>query len=302
MNLLTTTLDQVFMYITSKCGASCITCYLGDDYRNIGDVPFDIISQRLHGYWSQGVKRVTLLGGEATMHTQFQDVVKKAKSIGYEYIRVTTNGMFMRELLDSEAIRQVDTWAFSIDGDTPELNATIRPQTDLNTILSNMNYAADKGFDVRVNTTITNQNIGHIIKIIKMAENNNASQVNLNLVFMKGNAKSNDKLAVNPEDWEKAYSDINEYSKNCSIQIKVPLGYHKKNIRIDDEDVRRKIHSKIYCLMDGTEYACLLNLGEVLLSGRWCDSDLPNCGQLRSAGEYIPLCLDKKLRLGRNIR
>lgn len=298
-------LQQVFCYITSKCNAKCIMCYMGEQYDKCGHVPINVIAERLLRYRNRGAHKVTFLGGEPTIHPQIKEIICITKEIGFEYVRVTTNGMFRPDLLKTPEFSLVNTIAFSVDGYTQELNNALRVNTDLSTILNNMKLARDLGFDVRVNSTVTSLNIDKVEDLIGLVIKNGTRQVNLNIVFLEGSAENKDDLGITQEQWFNTYHQLLELQKKVNIEIKTPIGYFKDGESIDTDKLRKlknKIKGRVYCMPDGSEHNCLLFIDKNKcedLSGYNCSMEkLPHCQQLVTVNGGVPLCLDYKKRLG----
>lgn len=297
-------LEQVFYYITGNCNAHCIMCYLGEKYRNYGDLPLDTIIDDLARYKKMGAQKLTLLGGEPTMHKKIEEIIIEAKRIGFNYIRITTNGMFDTALLSSESFKFVDTLAFSIDGATNELNSLIRPNTNLDHILCNLCAAKKMGFDVRVNSTVTRQNIDSLIDLIKLVADAGTRQVNLNIVFLEGNAKGKNDIGISNQEWLEVYNELKKLGESIDIELKVPIGFN--NIEeinaVDIPELNNKIMRRIYCLPDRSEYRCLLfingnNIHKGVLP---CQSlSFPYCKKLLCGQDNQPLCLDCKRIFGK---
>lgn len=300
-----TKLEQVFFYITGKCNASCIMCYLGENYNKCDHVPLNEIIERLKKYREFGAHKATFLGGEATLHPQMGDILVAAKEIGYSYLRLTTNGMFKSSLLETRKFSYLNTIAFSIDGYNEEINSYIRPKTSLDRILYNMRKANELGFDVRINSTVTSININYIERIIELALKNGASQVNLNIVFLEGEASNKSDLGIPPEQWIEKYNDILKLKERIPIELKVPLGYgrlgHDDIDESKTEELINKINKRIYCMQDGTEYKCLLFINDS--KDKQCgvcdcnSGNIPFCNKIPKFGDFSPFCLDYKDRL-----
>lgn len=293
-------LEQVFCYITGICNANCITCYLGEEYKKLGHIPKEVLFERMKKYREMGATKMTLLGGEATLHPELNEILLGIRELGYEYIRITTNGMYDKSLVNLEGFKYVNTIAYSLDGYTEELNSMVRPNTSLTKIVENMMIAHAMGIDTRINSTVTAQNIDHVEDMIALASKYKVSQINFNIVFMEGNAKDQTDICVSPEKWNETYQKIKNLDKKYNIEIKTPVGYQSENVSLEKEkvdEIDKKVNSRIYCLMDGREYYCLLFLGKDQYVRCKCDSKIPNCNQLIQENGELPYCLDYKYRI-----
>lgn len=296
-------LKQIFLYITGKCNAHCVMCYLYDSYYDYEHMPFSAAVKYLEKYRNMGAYRLTLLGGEPTLHPQLAQIVLEAKDIGFTYLRLTTNGYFDPDILSDEAIQNLDTLAFSIDGPTDELNRSLRKGIELNHIIQNMQIARELGYEIRVNSTITSTNISFVRDLIELSVASGASQINLNIVFPRGGAVNHPGLFVQPGQWLQVYEEITSSYDKYPIEIKIPPSYSKQAFT-DEENCGHfaPIDSRLYIMPDGKAYACLLLLGDSSgmaqdRSNCSCWDLYPFCPFMPRIDEYFPLCIHLKRRL-----
>lgn len=218
-------LEQVFLYVTQHCNIRCLTCYALDQLQRDADLPFDDLVRVLAALRARGAWRLSLLGGEPTVYRRLGDLVTDARALGYRFIRINTNGMFAPSLLRDSRLRAIDVICFSIDGATAAVNDSIRKGASLVRIVANLQRAADIGFDVRVNATITTRNIDQVFDIIALAQRSGASEVNLNVMFLMGYALDHQELAISPGRWHDTYQEIVRRHREFTLRIKVPPGF-----------------------------------------------------------------------------
>ncbi|MDQ3762738.1 MAG: hypothetical protein M3460_14050 [Actinomycetota bacterium] len=66
---------------------------MGERLKRALKMPFDTITQTLTTWRQMGGSKLTILGGEPTLHPQFGDAIRYAKAIGYEHVIATSNGL-----------------------------------------------------------------------------------------------------------------------------------------------------------------------------------------------------------------
>jgi len=250
-------LEQVFLYPTLECSSQCISCYMYEHYSNPREVPFQKAREYIKKYRSWGVKKLTLLGGEPTSYLHLPRLIKYARDIGYSYIRIQTNGQFdSMGFTLSSMLENIDTFSFSIDGHTENLNRRIRQGCSLNKILENMKLVKQLGCDVRTNITVTSINIDHILDIINFAENNGASVVYLNIIFSMGAASKHSFLNVSSKQWISVFNEIKKNSHKFRATVKLPMGYafHEPH---DHRCIAFRI-KRLYVMPNGDAYPCIL--------------------------------------------
>jgi len=296
-------LEQVFLYVTSKCNLSCRTCYAQDLH---GTMIQEDAMRYLKIGRDWGAWKATIIGGEPTMYSNLGNLIHLAKLIGYSFVRINTNGMFDKTFLNQPGVEDLDVICFSVDGPVPDVNDYIRRGANLNTILENMRYARNLGYEVRVNTTVTSLNMKEVSQIIYLVQEFGASEINLNVIISMGNAINNSYLTIQPNEWHLVYMEIMNKFSDFKIRIKIPpafsrredLGMHAqcghKCVALD--------FSRLYITPDGNIYPCILFLGRnkpfTLKVFKRLTRNQNYCKFLNSSDtHYLPLCIFYKNRL-----
>ena len=140
-------LRQVFLYLVDDCNLRCTQCL----YKlEIGfqmhkkEMDYEDAVKLISDFREMGAIKLTLMGGEPTLYgikehnKPLLDLIKKSKELGYEYVRIDTNGQFNSDLLDQPEFKMLDEITFSIDGPTPEINDPIRGKGSFEKFLKNM--------------------------------------------------------------------------------------------------------------------------------------------------------------------
>ena len=106
-----TNLRQVFLYLVDKCNLNCVQCLYKLD---IGfqvekkEIDFEDAVKLISDFKEMGAKKLTLMGGEPTLYKSLLELIKKSKELGYEYVRIDTNGQFNSSLLEKEEFKMLD--------------------------------------------------------------------------------------------------------------------------------------------------------------------------------------------------
>jgi MoaA/NifB/PqqE/SkfB family radical SAM enzyme len=83
----------VYLYITEACQLRCEHCYMGERLERALKMSFDQITQTLTTWRQMGGSKLTILGGEPTLHPDYIDMIRSATKIGYEHVITTSNGL-----------------------------------------------------------------------------------------------------------------------------------------------------------------------------------------------------------------
>lgn len=84
---------NVYLYITEACQLRCEHCYMGERLERALKMPFDQIIRVLTTWRKMGGSKLTVLGGEPTLHPDYIDVIRYATALGYEHVITTSNGL-----------------------------------------------------------------------------------------------------------------------------------------------------------------------------------------------------------------
>jgi MoaA/NifB/PqqE/SkfB family radical SAM enzyme len=127
-------LHQVFMYVTDRCNLECEQCIYKPSISHFinEEIALDDALGLLTSFRKLGAGKVTFLGGEPTLYGHRRggkpllDLIKGTRELGFEYVRLDTNGQRVTSLLDHHAFTTLDEIAFSLDGFSAETNDPLR--------------------------------------------------------------------------------------------------------------------------------------------------------------------------------
>ena len=117
-------LKQVFLYLIDDCNLRCVQClYKLDICFQVEkkEIAFEDAVKLISDFRELGAVKLTLMGGEPTLYgkkdgnKQLLELIKKSKELGYEYVRIDTNGQFDSELLEKPEFKMLYEVTFSID-------------------------------------------------------------------------------------------------------------------------------------------------------------------------------------------
>ena len=94
-------LKQVFLYITDECNLRCSHCLYKPDltfHLKEKEIDLETALALISDFREMGASKLTIMGGEPTLYGIDQEwkpllkVISEARNLGYEYIRIDTNG------------------------------------------------------------------------------------------------------------------------------------------------------------------------------------------------------------------
>lgn len=116
---------SLHIYTTNKCNLNCPHCYMFSGKKAEGELTSEEIIRLFKDYSNIGGKNVTLSGGEPTMRSDFDMLVKSAFDLGLK-VRVLTNGSLLSNREIESLCPYIDSVQISVDGFSEETNAIIR--------------------------------------------------------------------------------------------------------------------------------------------------------------------------------
>lgn len=91
--------DFLWIEVTSKCNLRCIHCYADANDPRDQEISKEDIKRVIDDAASLGWKRLQFTGGECTLRKDLPLLISHAKSRGFEFIEVFTNGTMLTESL-----------------------------------------------------------------------------------------------------------------------------------------------------------------------------------------------------------
>lgn len=334
-------LKQVFLYVINECNLNCPQCiYKPNNYFCIGnkEINYKEALALISDFYELGARKLTLLGGEPTLYGKYQnnpfllaDLISKAKQIGYEYVRIDTNGTFSSELLELEDFKKLDEISFSMDGYDEITCDRIRGNGVFCTEVNNIKRAVSLGYKVDITCCVYQELLEKDIdgkylmeKLIFLAASLGVERVNYHALIKDGtpiDLWSSD-LQVQPNDWVNVYNDISKkiIEGQYPISVRIPKSF------ITKEEFYKKPHYYGFCPAklgervlvhpDGIIRICSGLLGTAYgiadyYDGKICwnnrktneliDHKTDTCTWCtnrgkKSYGDYVPLCFSFKPR------
>jgi MoaA/NifB/PqqE/SkfB family radical SAM enzyme len=236
-------LMQVFLYITDECNIRCMQCYYKPALKKgHTEMPTGVALQLLRKFRELGAVKLSLLGGEPTLYGHAPGnepvpyLIEAAKKMGFEYVRMVTNGLFKRDLLHDERLHAIDEITFSIDGDTPEIHDALRGRGTFERTLRNLRETIRQGNRVHVTMCVHRGNAGRALdgslvlsRAIKWAAEMGIKSFNIHPLFQMGVARDawTGETNIDPQQWMQIYDEIRTGLRRgeFKIPVRMPLRF-----------------------------------------------------------------------------
>jgi len=232
-------LRQVFLYITDECNLRCKHCLYKPDltfHLSKKEIPVRTILALLSDFRNMGASKLTIMGGEPTLYGASQEweplltIIKIAKKLGYEYIRLDSNGQFKDKLLLKGDFRKLDEITFSLDGPNHEVNDSIRGVGTFEKCVLNIQKAVEQGYVVNVTCCIhrgltkrdANGNL-QLDVMIRFIESLGVNRVNFHDLFKTGIPRDvwTGEFDTSLDEWIKVWAEIEENVETGKYKIPV---------------------------------------------------------------------------------
>ncbi|MBI5061673.1 MAG: radical SAM protein [Candidatus Aenigmarchaeota archaeon] len=241
-------LHQVFMYITDRCNLGCEQCIYKPSISHFinEEIVLDDALALLRTFHRLGARKVTFLGGEPTLYGHCQhgkpllDLIDGTARIGYEYIRLDTNGQKTSFFLRKPQFSKLNELAFSLDGFSPGTNDPLRGRGTFDRVVDNIRLAIELGYRVtitccaqKVLLTRDEDRVLLIERMIRFAEEIGAHQINFHDLFKVGTPMDTWTGSFAPEasEWLPVYDELSNKiaQKEFSISVRLPQCFIRKS-------------------------------------------------------------------------
>lgn len=146
---------SLHIYLTNQCNLSCPHCYMFSGKQNNNELSTDEIIGLITDYAKVAAgNRITISGGEPTIHNDFDKIVKTASELGIE-INLLTNGSLLSASRINTLSKFISSIQISIDGFSEESDAVIRGAGHFEKALLVVDRFVDQGIETSVAITPT---------------------------------------------------------------------------------------------------------------------------------------------------
>lgn len=234
-------LHQVFMYITDRCNLECEQCIYKPSISHFinEEIALDDAVGLLTSFRELGAGKVTFLGGEPTLYGHrdgnrpLLQLIERTRALGYEYMRLDTNGQRIGKLLEQDLFAKLDEIAFSLDGYSAETNDPLRGKGTFVRAVDAIRDAIGRGYGVTMTCCVQRlflerdeNGVLKLERMIRFAEELGIAQINFHDLFKVGIPMDTwtGNFAPRPQDWPAVYEEISAKvaAGEFSISVRLP--------------------------------------------------------------------------------
>ena len=224
--------------IAQSCNLRCPGCWVGISRQDLwpsgGNVMIDgsLLNAALSFGRDVNISKLSLLGGEPTLHPELPEIIDNAKSLGYKKISITTNGVASMARFNSILSSGLTGITFSVDGSTAEIHDSLRPSPNGKSTflitLRNLDLAVANenrlGYTVQVNHTVYAKNLHDTENMIRLVHGKGVRKVRLHFSMPEDLPKPSN-YYISPSDWIELYSKVNGLRDELGIDISQRIVY-----------------------------------------------------------------------------
>ena len=221
---------NVYLYVTEKCQLRCAHCYMGDRLERAITMPFEEVCATLQLWRKMGGSKLTILGGEPTLHPKFIEIIHYANGLGYEQVILTTNGLrpAARKLksLQSSDFAYVQV---SVDGGSAVTHDAVRGRGMFNIAIETIGELCDRGFDTRIICTV-NRDVADCLQLLDIADEIGVSLVKFHVFSVIGRGSASEAWAMTPPEW----IEFREHLERLRGRYRTAIWYQPTYARLDE--------------------------------------------------------------------
>jgi radical SAM protein with 4Fe4S-binding SPASM domain len=264
------TLNSVYFRLTRRCNLVCPHCYVScSDKSGRDDLPTSQVLRLIDELADSGGESVTLSGGEPLLHPEIKKILKHAAR--KVTVRFLTNGTLIdRKWADFLADMDISI-QISIDGSSREVHDSIRGSGTFERSMRGLENLQEAGAGDRINfsTTVMNQNLHDLSRIISLAEEVHVSQVRFLPLRRMGRAKREWETigsGLTIKDSERFYEYTSRLQRNGESGVDISCGLSgfllKMPEEFEEDDIWCYVGTQLVIDVNGDVYPCPLMMGD----------------------------------------
>ncbi|MGN9912671.1 radical SAM protein [Phytohabitans sp. LJ34] len=211
---------NVYLYITEACQLRCEHCYMGERLERALKMPYEAVMNTLTTWRQMGGSKLTILGGEPTLHPDYIPIIRGAKALGYEHVITTSNGLGPA----AKKFAQMEPEDFSyvqisLDGGCAASHDQVRGEGTFDQALSTVAGLCERGFDTRIICTVNRANLGDCLNLLDFADELGVSLVKFHVFSVIGSGHGAAEWGIGPAEWIAFYERLEQVGPGHKTRI-----------------------------------------------------------------------------------
>jgi MoaA/NifB/PqqE/SkfB family radical SAM enzyme len=207
-----------------SCNNNCIFCVQAHK-RYLGDRTTEELKREMDGGRANGCKGIVFTGGEPTIRKDIIELVKYAKSVGYEIIQIQSNGRMFSYMAFVKKMVEAGVTEFSpaLHGHSPEVHDYLtRSPGAFEQVIQGIKNIRELNQYIMTNSVVNKVNYRYLPDIVKLLISLKVDQFQLAFIHPIGNAWENfDIIVPRKSDVEPFIHEALEIGKKAGIDMMV---------------------------------------------------------------------------------
>ena len=208
---------NVYLYITEACQLRCEHCYMGERLERALKMPYGAVMNTLTTWRRMGGSKLTILGGEPTLHPDYIPIIRNARALGYEHVITTSNGL--GPAAKRFAQMQPEDFSYvqiSLDGGSASSHDRVRGKGTFDQALSTVASLCKRGFDTRIICTVNRANLGDCLNLLGIADELGVSLVKSHVFSVIGSGHGAAEWGIAPVEWISFYERLEQVAPRAT--------------------------------------------------------------------------------------
>jgi radical SAM protein with 4Fe4S-binding SPASM domain len=221
---------NVYLYITEACQLRCEHCYMGERLDRALKMPLPQIAETLATWRRMGGSKLTILGGEPTLHPNYVEAIRLGRQLGYEHVITTTNA----QAPALRKFRQLEPTDFayvqvSLDGGSAKTHDAVRGDGTFDSAMETTMELTKRGFDTRIICTVNQANRGDVMNLLDIADEIGVSLVKFHVFSTIGIGHDNADMAMSPPEWVEFCATLTHVAPHYQTRVWYQPTYAKRD-------------------------------------------------------------------------
>src|SRR5262249_22696726 len=183
-------------------------------------MPYRAVMETLTTWRQMGGSKLTILGGEPTLHPDYIPIIRDAKALGYEHVITTSNGLGPAAKKFSQMQPEdLSSVQISLDGGSSESDDQVRGEGTFERALDTVAALCRRGFDTRIICTVNKANLGDCLNLLDIADELGVSLVKFHVFSVIGSGHGAAEWGISPVEWIEFYERLERIGPGHTTRI-----------------------------------------------------------------------------------
>jgi len=229
-------LKNLCIEITNKCMLNCIHCSSKANSKSNDMLLFSDVKNILLDAVSEGVKNLSISGGDPLLHPEFKEIISFAKKLGLHITVYSCGIIYHNNELSSISEdtllffkRNINKIVISLHGSNDDtIYKIVKIKNVFNTIINSIKSCLKYNIETEIHFVPININYIDFLDLIDLVNDIGIKKISLLRLVSQGRCLNNDELKVSVDNMKSLLKEItikisNEKYKNLSIRYGCPF-------------------------------------------------------------------------------